>query len=374
LDEGTANLTADQISQQFDNVGVVYRTALDRDMAGVGLRSLTDPKFLEPALNTFTQVLTAPDFPVDAVQRLKNQSLIALQQELQSPDAIAKKAFVKLLYGDQPYGHSILGSEESVSGLTRADVQQFYQQYYVASNAMVVMVGDISTDKAREIANRVTQGLRSGKPAGQLPAAKQVTSGQQKTVNFPAQQTTILLGQISIIPQDPDYFPLTVGNYVLGSDPLVSELSRQIRSQHGWAYHVSSVFSPLQAGGPFAVFLQTRNEEAQNAINLARQIVNQFVQQGPTEQQLADAKKNIIGSFPLSLDSNADILTQLSYMVFYHLPLDYLDTYRAKVAAVTINQVRDAYQRHLRPGDMVTVTVGGLTEPATATAGAGGQT
>ncbi|HVV69681.1 MAG TPA: pitrilysin family protein [Gammaproteobacteria bacterium] len=366
LDEGTANLTADQISQQFDNVGVIYRTTLDRDMGGIGLRSLTDPKFLEPAINTFTQVLTAPNFPEDAVQRIKNQVLISLQEERQSPDTIAKKAFVKLLYGDQPYGHSILGSEESVQTLTRADVQQFYQQYYVAKNAVIVMVGDLSTDKAREIANQVTQGLPPGQPANPLLPAKQVTIAQQKAIDFPAQQTTVLLGQVGITPQDPDYFPLTVGNFVLGSDPLVSELSKQIRSQHGWAYTVTSVFSPLQAGGPFAVFLQTRNAEAQNAINLARQIVDQFIQQGPTEQQLADAKKNIIGSFPLSLDSNSDILDQLSYMVFYHLPLDYLDTYRAKVDAVTVNQVREAYQKHLQPNNMVTVTVGGLMDSAIA--------
>ncbi len=365
LDEGAANFTANQISQQFDNVGAIYQGSVDRDMAAIGIRSLSDPKFLQPAIKTFIQVLTAPNFPLDAVERLKNQALIALQQELQLPDAIAKKTFVSMLYGNQPYGHSTSGTPESIAALQSKDIQQFYQQYYVANNAQIVMVGNLSTDEVHEIAQNIANGLQLGNAPAPLAPAKPATVAKQKAISFPAQQTTALLGQISISPQDPDYISLTVGNYVLGSDPLVSELSKQIRSLHGWAYHVNSLFAPLQAGGPFAIFLQTRNEEAQNAINMAREILSNFVQQGPTEEQLVAAKKNIIGSFPLGLDSNADILNQLSYMVFYHLPMDYLDTYRAKVDALSVAQVRDAYQKHLRPSDMIIVTVG---EPASAKA------
>lgn len=368
LDEGAGALTADQVAEQFDKVGAVYSAAASRDLASVGLRSLTDPQFLEPALKTFVTVLTAPQFSPAAVERVRKQIISGIQEQQQMPAEIARNAFLHTLYGNQPYGHNTLGTLESITAIQREDLLHFYQNYYVAKNAQIIMVGDVSTEKAKAIAEQITHSLSMGQAA---PVIADVTVAPNKAapqnISYPSQQTTALLGQISISPQDPDYIPLYVGNYTLGGDALLSELSLQVRSQQGWAYSIVSQFSPLQGKGPFLVFLQTRNTEAQHAIDLTQKILANFVQQGPTEQQLTAAKQNIIGSFPLGLTSNADILGQLAYMVFYHLPMDYLDTYRAKVNAVTAEQIREVFQRHINPDAMAVVTVGGMATPAPAT-------
>jgi zinc protease len=166
------------------------------------------------------------------------------------------------------------------------------------------------------------------------------------------------MGQVGITPTDPDYFPLLVGNYTLGGGGMVSRLFHEVREQKGLVYGIHSGFSPLLARGTFALKLQTRNEEAKNAIAITRDVVEKFIQEGPTENELSAAQKNIIGGFPLDLASNSSILGQLGRIGFYQLPLDYLDTYRDKVAAVTQAQIRAAFQKHVQIDQFVTVQVG----------------
>lgn len=358
LDEGTTKLSADQIAQQLDNVGAVYSSEVTQDMAAVGLRSLTEDKYLNTALQTFKQILTEPSFQSEAFNRVEKQILIALQDQLQQPAIIARKAFYKLLYDNQPYNHLVLGSAESIQQISLQDIKQFYKQYYVGKNAILAMVGDISTDKAKEIAENLTESLPEGEMVKPLPLAPSTSQTQQEFIHFPAQQTSILLGQVGITPEDPDYFALHLGNYVLGGGVFIARLFTQVREQKGLAYQVISGFHPLQARGPFAIFLQTRNEKAKDAIQLAKKMLVEFVQTGPKEAEINLSKKNITGGFALELASNSNILAHLIYIGFYGLPLDYLDTYRQKINAVTSDQIIAAFKHHIHPDSLVTVTVG----------------
>lgn len=361
LDEGTAQLTADQIAQKFDDVGAIYHIDLNRDMSLVGLRSLNDPAFLTSAEQTFTQVLSSAIFTPEAFARVKKQILIGLAQEQQSPSEIAKKAFYRSLYGKQPYGHTITGNVESVSKLTRDDVVNFYKQYYVAKNAIINMVGNMTVEQAHQMAEQLTGSLPAGSLAPTLPTSTPLEQASNKTINFPSQQTTVFMGEIGITPHDAEFFPLTVGNYVLGGGMLVSRLFDIVREQHGLVYGISSQFAPMALRGPFVIFLQTRTEELQKALDLTQQIVTDFIQNGPKPTELEEAKKNIIGSFPLSFDSNGDIMEQLTFLSFYQLPLNYFDTFRENVNSVTVEQVRQAFQKYLDPAKLVKVTVGETT-------------
>lgn len=359
LNEGTKTLDADQIARRFDQVGAQYGASIDRDKATVKLRSLIEPKFLVPALETFADILSNTSFPQNALQRVQKQTLIALQQEKQSPSTIARNDFDKNLYFNQPYGHSVLGTQAVVESLKAQDLQKFYRQYYVAKNATIAIVGDVDRQKAEAIAEQITKGLPTGSAASLLPQPLALTKSDEQKINYPSQQTTVLIGQIGIAKKDPDFFPLSVGNHILGGGVLTSRLFEEVRNKRGLSYGVSSQFSTAQIPGPFAIILQTRNDQVKNAVEATRQTLQDFLNNGPTEKELKQAKQNIIGSFPLAIADNASILGNLVNIGFYQLPLDYLDTYRDNVNAVTLDQIRTAFKKHIQPDKMVTVMVGG---------------
>lgn len=361
LDEGTSQLSADEIAERFDRVGAVYHAGIHQDSSYISLRSLTDPKFLKSALDILKQILSDPTFSVESFERVRKQILISLEEDLQQPAALAFNAFYAALYPNHPYGHPLAGDLLSLAKLTREDVVRFYKQYYTANNALLALVGDVSLAEARDMAEQLIAHL----PTGDAPPSLRLAESAHpvfESINFPSQQTTIYLGQVGITPQDPDYFPLMVGNYTLGSGGMVSRLFHEVREQKGLVYGIHSTFVPLLARGPFSLKLQTRNEEVKNAIDLTRKILHQFVQEGSSESELLAAQKNIIGGFPLELSGNTSILSQLIRIGFYQLPLNYLDTFCEKIAAVTQEKICAAFQKHVQLDQLVQVTVGELAK------------
>jgi zinc protease len=359
LDEGTGDLTADDIASRFESLGAEFGAGVDRDMATVDLRSLSDSALLDPALDLFSKILAGPSFPAANLERNREQALVALQKDMQSPGAIADKAFYRELYGDHPYAHDPQGDESSLKAITREDLQTQYRSYYVGANAWLVIVGDASKRQARKIAERVVGQLPAGQAAVPIPLVRTLSAPREKQVAFPATQTHIILGQPGMQRGDPDYFPLYVGNYILGGGGLVSRLSTEVREKRGLSYSVYSYFLPLRKAGPLIIGLQTKNAQRDQALKLVRQVISDFVAKGPTEEELGAAKKHITGGFPLRLDSNGKIAENLAVIAFYGLPLTYLDDFISRVDAVTVEQIRNAFQQRVHPDQMVTVVVGG---------------
>jgi zinc protease len=181
----------------------------------------------------------------------------------------------------------------------------------------------------------------------------------ERDIERPSAQAHILLGQPGLKRSDPDYFPLWVGNYILGGGGINSRLYQQVREKRGLSYSVYSYFAPLQQLGAFQIGLQTRGDQAKEALAVVRRVLADFVAEGPTAQELEGAKQNIIGGFALRIDSNRKIHDYLGVIGFYRLPLDYIDTFSAKVEAVTLEQIRDAFHRRIDPDHLATVVVGG---------------
>ncbi len=198
----------------------------------------------------------------------------------------------------------------------------------------------------------------AGGGAAPIAPPPELTRVQEKVLPYPAEQAHILVAAPGMARKDPDYFPLFVGNYVLGGSGLVSRLSEQIREKQGLSYSVYSYFNPFKERGPFVMGLQTKNSQRSKALQSLRAVLADFVRNGPTEAELNAAKKNLTGGFPLRIDSNGKIAEYLTVIGYYDLPLDYLDRFNAKVEAVTAEQVRDAFQRRIDPARMLTVIVG----------------
>ncbi len=362
LKEGAGDLDTDQIASSFDDVGANFGVSAERDMALVSLRSLTAEPALAKALKTFTTVLTTPTFPEASFQRLQKQVLIGLRAEKQSPSALASRAFYKNMFGEHPYATMPSGTETTAVQITRDDLIRFYQQYYVAQNALVVLVGDVSLDKAKAIAEQITVDLNDGKAAETIEPVMALESAALERISHPSSQTHILMGQPGINRTDPDYFALYVGNHILGGSGLVSKLSNEIREKRGLSYSVYSYFMPMRQLGPYQFGLQTRNEQAQEALEVMKTTLSDFIKQGPTEGELKAAKQNITGGFALRVDSNSKIADYLSMIGFYNLPLDYLDSFNDKVNAVTVADIKEAFKRRVHADNMLTVLVGGETE------------
>ena len=362
LDEGTASANTDEIAAAFDDVGAKFSTESVRDMAVLSLRTLVEEKAMNQAVDMFIDVSSQPVFPEASFARLKNQMKTGLQAQKQSPEAIAERAFYEALYGQHPYAKMPSGDEKSLEKIEISDLKAFFNKYYVAQNAVLVIVGDLREADAKALSEKISSALQKGKAAPEVPAVTALQEAAEKQINFPSSQSHLLVGQPGVTRTDADYFPLYVGNHVLGGGGLVSIINDEIREKRGLSYSAYSYFRPMREAGPFQMGLQTRNEQAEEALTVLRQTLRDFVKDGPTDEQLEAAKQNITGGFALRLDSNSKIADYLGVIGFYQLPLDYLDNFKQRVNAVTKAEIKDAFARRVQPDKMITVIVGGKGE------------
>ena len=359
LKTGADKWNADEIALRFESVGAQFSTSVSRDMASLSLRSLTEEKLLNKALQTMQAVLTKPVFNEADFQREKNRTIAGLKHREESPGALAGIAFYNALYKDHPYAHPTSGIIETVAGLSAEDLRSFYKQYYVASNAMIVIVGDMNKSQAMATSEALFVDLEVGTKPSTLPEVTLPKKGINKHIEFPSTQTHVLAGMVGMHRQDKDYFSLYVGNHILGGSGLVSQLFGEVREKRGLAYSAYSYFSPMFRKGPFTMGLQTRNDQTSQAVKVMHKTLADFVEQGPTEKELIAAKKNITGGFALRLDTNSKLTGYVSMIGFYQLPLTYLDDFQKKVENVTVVSIQDAFRRRVRPEFVNTITVGG---------------
>ncbi len=359
LTQGAGGLDADQIAAGMESRGAVLGNGSKRDMAWLSLRSLSEPDLLRPALDLFGKIIASPDFPKADFERERQRMQTAAQYRAQKPRAIAEEAFYSLVYGDHPYAAVPGGSVDSLKALTLEQVRDFYRRYYVAANAVIAIVGDADQAQARRIAAELVDSLPAGSHAPPLPPVAGLDKATEKFIAHPSTQSHVWMGQPGNYRGDPDYFPLYVGNHILGGSGLVSRISEEVREKRGLSYSAYSYFYPMRRKGPYVLGLQTRNDKRDEALKVLRDTLKQFIEKGPTADELEAAKKNITGGFPIRVSSNSKIVEYLAVIGFYGLPLDYLQTFNRKIEAVTLEQIRDAYRRRVRPDRMVTVIVGG---------------
>ena len=364
LDKGAAGMNADQVAEAFESVGAEFSTGSARDMAWISLRTVTRAEQMQPALASWKKIIASPDFPEADFARLKKQMLIGLEAEKQSPAAIASKAFYKNLYHDHPYAQPQNGTEKSIQSMRIDDLKNYYKRFYVVKNAQLALVGSISRNEAEKIARQIADALMSkGKGAGEkapeVPEVQPLPKAEVIHIPYPSKQAHIMIGQPGDKRGDKDYFKLYLGNHVLGGSGFTSRLMKEVRVKRGLAYSVYSYFIPMQENGPFMLGLQTRLSETDKALEVVRDVLRKFQKEGPTEEELKASKLNITGGFPLRTASNDDIIGYLAMIGFYAMPLDYLDTFTAKVNKITRDEVIDAFNRRVDPDKMLTVIVGG---------------
>lgn len=353
---GAAGMSEEEITNAFADIGAQTGGSLDADQASFSLRTLTSEQ--DKALEIFNKVLHQPDFPQSVLEREKTRIIAGLKEAATQPDSIVNKAFMEALYGMHPYSLPEGGEVETINTIKRENMLRFYQQHYSAKSAVIALIGDVTKEQAQVIAEKVSTGLPQTPAVDNMPSVNLPQAEKAQQIAHPASQAHILLGYPGVKRGDADYFPLYVGNYILGGGGFVSRLTEEVREKRGLVYSVYSYFIPMAEQGPFQIGLQTKKEQAGEALKVVNETLAKFMKDGVTESELKAAKSNITGGFPLRLDSNKEILGYLSMIGFYKLPLSYLDDFNQEVNKVTAKQIKDAFNRRIKPEHFVSVIVG----------------
>ncbi len=357
LPDGTIepSMNEAEISNAIADVAAQRGGGAGTDRAGMSMRTLSSKTERDQAVRMLARLLSQPDFPEALFTRDKARTIAAIKDALTQPDAIASKAFWRMAYGSHPYGAE--ATVETIDSISRDELVRFHAEHYVANHAVISLMGDITRAEADTIARELTRRLPQGQALPALPDVA-MTSGAEQRIPHPASQSHILVGLPALARNDPDFFPLTVGNYVLGGGGFVSRLTREVREKRGLAYSAYSYFNPMAQPGPYMAGLQTRKDQSDEALKVMRDTIEAFVRDGLTDTELKAAKDNLIGGFALRIDNNRKILDNIATIGFYQLPLNYLDTWTDKVAKVTLADIRGAFRRKLVMDKMVTVIVG----------------
>ena len=352
-------LDENALSDAWADLGASFGGSAGADRMGFSLRSLTYPDLLSQAVALAARQLGEPAYPDGPWLRDRPKMVASLKEAYTRPATLAAKAYNHAVYGSHPYGNE--GTEASLGRIAAADMRSLHARSLKACAATVSIVGAL--DQAQ--ADALVQGLLArlpDTPCEALPTVPEVaplSAAHDERIAFASAQAHVLVGQPGIKRNSPDYFALTVGNHILGGGGFTARLTEEVREKRGLTYGVSSSFSPGLHAGAFTIALQTRPDQAEQALELVRAVLAKFVAEGPTEKELQAAKDNLVGGFALRLDSNRKLLDNVANIAWNQLPLNYLDTWTDQVNRLTVADIRAAFARTLQPKKMVTVVLGG---------------
>jgi zinc protease len=353
-------LDQNQLGAAWADLGAEFGAGAAGERLTFALRSLTEPDLLARAAALAAREIGQPSFPADVWQHERERISASLREAYTRPATQAARAFSAAVYGSHPYGVEM--TELTLARIQVADMQAQHARLLAPCRAKVSLVGALNRAQADALVAQLLSRLPATAGCAPLPAVPEVQplkAAQDMRIPFASAQAHVLVGQPGYRRADPDYFPLLVGNYTLGAGGFVSRLTQEVREKRGLSYSVYSSFAPGLHAGAFTVGLQTRPDQAEQALQVAREVVARFVADGPTPAELQAAQDNLIGGFALRIDTNRKLLDNVANIAWYELPLDYLDHWTQQVAAVTVADIRAAFARKLQPERMVTVVVGG---------------
>lgn len=358
LTDGTEKLDEEAFNAAADDIAAQIGSSSGQESSAAVLRSLSRPETLKQAAGLLNQSLTRPRFDPAVFDRRQKEAVTALQQQETTPDYNAGRALTKLAYPDHPYGSGANITTESIRKVNLDDIRAFHRSHYGKDNAIVAIVGDINRKQADRLVKNVLTGLPERSSAAKNVPPVQQQPAQRRDIPFAGEQAQVLLGMPLIKRHDPDYYALVAGNYILGGGGFDSRLMKVLRDRHGYTYGVHSTLEPATEAGMFTIGYSTQKKNTKDSLVQAQAVIKQFIEEGPTEEELAQAKANIIGSFPLRFDSNAKLVKYLSIIGHHNLPNDYLEVYPKAIGKLTVEQVKDAWQRRVKPEDLHIVVVG----------------
>jgi len=354
-------LSEAQIADEIADLGANFGISVGGERAVIRIRSLSRKDLRDRAVQLASAMLSAPTYDAKILEREKQRAITGLLEAETKPESVLERRFRKSVYGNYPLSES--PSVKSVGSVSISDLARFHQQFYRGDRIIVSIVGDVSPAEANEIVEVLLKNVpQSGAAIPALPQFErspiEPLASRQIYIPFDSQQAHIAMGMTAITRSNPDYFPLIVGNYILGGGGFVSRLMSEVREKRGLAYSVFSYFAPGKDTGIFQAGLQTKGDQATLALEVMNSTIANFIANGATPSELQAAKANLVNGFPLRIDNNRKLLDNVSSIAWNDLPLDTLETWTTKVDAVTLEQVSAAFQKYLAMDRMKIVVLG----------------
>ena len=354
-------LTEAQIADEIADLGANIGLSVGDERAILRIRSLSRKDLRERAVQLASAMLSAPTYDPKIVEREKQRTITGLQEAETKPEFVLERRFKKSVYGSYPLANA--PTVKTVAAVNASDLTQFHKRFYRGDRMIVSIVGDVDRAQANEIVQALLQQIpESGPSIPKLPelARSPVEPLEQREIQIPfdSQQAHIAMGMTAVTRNNPDYFPLLVGNYVLGGGGFVSRLMSEVREKRGLAYSVFSYFAPGKDTGIFQAGLQTKSDQGALALEVMSSTIAQFIANGPTPAELLAAKSNLINGYPLRIDNNRKLLDNVSSIAWNNLPLDTMEIWTKQVEAVTLEQVQAAFQKYLAMDRMKIIVLG----------------
>lgn len=359
LTNGTQKYDEENFNKRINDLAAQLGSDNDRESSSLTLRSLSRPATLRQAGELMQQALFQPRYDAEVFRRTRQQAELALRQNESQPGYIAMRESVKLDYPQHPYSAAAYTSVQSLQAVSLDDVKTFHRNQYAKEGAVVALVGDLNRQQADRLVGSLLKGLpEKAQTAAKVPPVNE-QAGRRTNIPFASEQAQVVMSMPLISRNDPDYYALVAGNYILGGGGFDSRLMKTLRDEHGYVYGVSSNLMPQREKGRFVIQFATQKSQAPKALEAAETVLRRFIAEGPTEAELQQAKDNIIGSFPLRFDTNQKLLGYLGMIGLYDLPSDWMEQYPKKIEALTVDDVKKAWQRRVKPENLNTVVVGG---------------
>ena len=302
-----------------------------------------------------------PAFNDDEINRKKKITKNWLVQQNEEPGAVASIAFSKAVFGKHPYARQVQGTVDSLDLISRQDIVDFHNTFFSPNNTIMSVVGDISRDELRSLLEKhLGKWQQKTVTAIDLPAVRASDNPTVIKIDRDLVQANIIFGHVGISRDNPDYYAVSVMNYILGGGGFVSRLMDNIRDNKGLAYDVHSYFSASKFSGSFRAGLQTKNESANTAIDEVLREMERIRTEPVSDKELQDAKSYLTGSFPLRIDSNSKIAGFALAVEFNDLGLDYVDKYPSLINAVTKEDILRVANKYLDTKNYVLVVVGNI--------------
>ncbi|MCS4295226.1 zinc protease [Comamonas sp. BIGb0152] len=358
---GAPALDENAVGEAWADLGASFGAGASNDALTFSLRSLSDASLLNRAADLAARQMTQPSYDDAVWQRERERWNAAIKEGNTRPAVVAGRAFNKAVFGSHPYG--LRATEETLAQINPGVMQQYLARSVDACRAKVTLVGALDKAQADALVKRLlaqmpaTPKAQCAAPA-EVPPVPPLAKADEIKIAFDSAQAQVLLGQPGIRRADPDFLAVLVGNQILGGGGFASRLMEEVREKRGLVYGVYSSFNPGLDAGAFQIGLQTRPDQAAEALKVTREVLSQFIAMGPTDKELRDAKDNLIGGFALRVDSNAKLLGNVTNIAWNGLPLDYLDHWTDRVEALSVEDVRKAMARMVQPDKQVTVVLG----------------
>ncbi|HEU0053915.1 MAG TPA: pitrilysin family protein, partial [Longimicrobium sp.] len=363
LDEGVQGMTGAELAARMEQLGAQFFTGAGYASSFAQVTAVKSA-FAE-ALDLAAKAITQPTFPEAEFTRVRNEALAGAAQRQSTVEGLSYEAFARALFAPSaPYSRLPTGTRATIPTITREDVVAWHRAMYSPANTTVLLVGDLSVNEARAMAQHALGAWRA--PAPTLPAIANPTQPVSATrvilVDRPGSvQSGVYVGQAAIGQTDPRYFAFDALSQVLGGG-FKARLNTNLRERHGWTYGAFTSFQPLEGVGTFAISTTVRTNATDSALVESVKEIRRIATEPVPDAELRGTLANIVGSFPNSVQTVQGLAGRMERVILYGLPLDFWGTYRERQSAITAADVGQVGRAVLKPDALTIVVAGDLSK------------